>query len=118
MTPEEVVWFINHKYGEQAYLIETDKQILIFSRVSKWVIFKKDFIKFHIYTLFHFNDTEREHYHVQDRSTNLDYLVFRAIIHDYKFIDWKEFQQSWELFLLGREVESRVAAWEWIASLV
>jgi hypothetical protein len=52
MTPEEVVWFINHKYGEQAYLVETDEQILIFSRVSKWVIFKKDFTKFHIYTLF------------------------------------------------------------------
>ena len=116
MTPEEVVWFINHKYGEQAYLVETDEQILIFSRVSKWVIFKKDFTKFHIYTLFNFNDTEREHYHVQDRSINLDYLVFRAIVHDGKYIGWKEFCQNWELFLLGREIESRVAAWEWITS--
>ena len=116
MTANEVVWFINHKYGEQAYLVETDEKILIFSRVSKWVIFKKDFERFHIYTLFHFNDTERKHYHAQDRSTNIDYLVFRAIVHDNEYINWQDFRKSWELFLLGREIECRAAAWDWITS--
>lgn len=116
MTAQEVAWFINHKYGEQAYVVEDDEKFVILSLKSKWVIFKKDFAKFHTYTLFHFNDVEREHYHVQDRSVNLDYLIFRAIIHDYKYVDWKEFCNSWELFLLGREVESRAAAWEWICN--
>ena len=29
MTAQEVVWFINHKYGEQAYIVETNDQIAI-----------------------------------------------------------------------------------------
>ena len=119
MTAQEVVWFINHKYGEQAYVVETDDKILIFSYPSKWVIFKNDFAKFNFYTLFHFNDAEREHYHVQNRSQNIDYLVFTAIIHDYKdreqFISWPDFCKSWELYLLGQEITSRAAAWEWIS---
>ena len=120
MTASEVVWFINHKYGEQAYLVETDEKILIFSRVSKWIIFKNDFARFHIYTLFHFNDAEREHYHIQNKSGNIDYLVFTAIVHDIEnknnFTSWQDFRKSWELYLLGREVESRAAAWDWITS--
>ena len=64
MTVQEVVWFINHKYGEQAYVVETEKEIFLFSLKSKWIIKKSDFKHFHTYTLFHFNDVEREHYHV------------------------------------------------------
>ena len=117
MTPDEVVWFINHKYGEQAYIVETNEEILIFSRTSKWIIFKKDFSKFHIYTLFHFNDIERKHYHIQNRSGNIDYLVFQAVMHDNKnnHIDWLEFKRLWEMYLLGREIEERATKWEWLA---
>lgn len=119
MTVQEVVWFMNHKYGEQAYVVETKKEILLFSLKSKWIIKKSDFKHFHTYTLFHFNDVEREHYHVQLKSQNLDYLVYQAIAHDnenipYSNNDWKQFNEMWNMYLLGREIEGRVAAWDWL----
>jgi hypothetical protein len=118
MSPQEVVWFINHKFGEQAYLVEDNDKIVILSLKSKWIIFKKDFARFHTYTLFHFNDVEREHYHVQNKSQNIDYLVYIALMHDNggKYSAWKQFCESWELFKLGREIESRAAAWNFITS--
>ena len=46
MTSSEVVWFINHKYGEQAYVVETEKQVLIFTVKSKWIVQKDDKARF------------------------------------------------------------------------
>jgi hypothetical protein len=119
MTVQEVVWFMNHKYGEQAYVVETEKEIFLFSLKSKWIIKKSDFKHFRTYTLFHFNDVEREHYHVQLKSQNLDYLVYQAIAHDndnipYSDKDWKRFNEMWDMYLLGREIEGRAAAWDWL----
>ena len=118
MSPQEVVWFVNHKFGEQAYLVENDEKITILTLKSKWVIFKKDFSRFHIYTLFHFNDEEREHYHIQNKSRNIDYLVYIALTHDNggRYSEWKQFCENWELFKLGREIESRASAWNFITS--
>lgn len=121
MTVQEVVWFMNHKYGEQAYVVETKKEILLFSLKSKWIIKKSDFKHFRTYILFHFNDVEREHYHVQLKSQNLDYLVYQAIAHDnenipYSNNDWKQFNEMWNMYLLGREVEGRAAAWDWLCN--
>jgi len=121
MTAQEVVWFINHKYGEQAYIVETGNRIFLFSLKSKWFIKKTDYQRFHYYTLFHFNDVEREHYHVQMKSKDLDYLVYQAIAHDndnipYSKEDWKQFNEKWNMYLLGREIESRAAAWDWLVA--
>ena len=120
MTVDEVVWFINHKYGEQAWFIETDKAIEIYTTKSKWLIMKNDYKNFHIYTLFHFNNCEGAHYHMQRRGYNLDYLVYQAIMHDNDTIfstddTWKEFNRSWEMYKLGREIEERAIVWNWLA---
>ena len=34
MTPNEVVWYANHKYGEMAYMVETNDAYLIFTTES------------------------------------------------------------------------------------
>ena len=46
MTPEEVVWFANHKYGENAYLIESETELLILTARSKWRILLNDLRRF------------------------------------------------------------------------
>lgn len=118
MTAHEVVWFINHKYGEQAYIVETEKQILIFTAKSKWIVAKNDYKRFRYYTLFHFNNLQNQGYHVQMKGYNVDYLTYCAIMHDNEHFqtqqDWYDFMESWQLFLLGREIESRAAAWDYL----
>ena len=119
MTAQEVVWFINHKYGEQAYIVETNDQILLFTKESKWVINKNDYSKFHCYTLFHSNNKQGNGFHVQMRGNHIDFLVYQAIMHDNKEIfsnreTWDNFQNAWELFLLGRKIEAEISAWEWM----
>ena len=117
MTAHEVEWFINHKYGEQAYLVETDKQILIFTAKSKWIVQKSDFKRFQFYTLFHSNNTQGYGYHVQMRNKNLDYLVYCAIMHDNGLEqNWDEFLQNWDLYCLGREIEERTAQFQWLST--
>ena len=114
MTAQEVVWFINHKYGEQAYVVETEKQILIFTAKSKWIVQKTDYESFRYYTLFHFNNAQGSGYHVQMRGHDIDFMVYSAIMHDLELgYDWNGFLQSWKLFLLGREIEERAAAFQW-----
>lgn len=119
MTAYEVEWFLNHKYGEQAYVVETEKQILIFTAKSKWIVAKNDYDRFHFYTLFHSNNKTGTGFHVQMRGSAIDYLTYCAITHDreeyYTLQDWHDFVESWHLFLLGREIESRVAAWNYLS---
>ena len=92
VTAYEVAWFINHKYGEQAYVIETEQQILIFTAKSKWIVQKTDYRRFHFYTLFHSNNTQGYGYHVQMRGNHIDYLVYCAIMHDNGLLqDWNYF---------------------------
>lgn len=119
MTAQEVVWFINHKYGEQAYIVETNDQILLFTKESKWIINKNDYSKFHCYILFHSNNKQGNGFHVQMRGNHIDFLVYQAIMHDNKEIfsdreTWDDFQNAWELFLLGRKIEAEINAWEWM----
>lgn len=117
MTSYEVVWFLNHKYGEQAYVIETDKQILIFTSKSKWIIFKDDRKRFKAYTLFHSNYEKGEGYHIQRYGNCIDFLTWCAVTHDmeeyYEDKDFQKFTLSWELYLLGRECEERAALFQW-----
>lgn len=115
VTAQEVVWFINHKYGEQAYVVETEEQILIFTAKSKWIVQKTDYERFRYYTLFHYNFAQGSGYHVQMHGYAQDFMVYYAIMHDMGMeYDWQGFLQSWKLYLLGREVESRAAAFEWL----
>ena len=118
MTAYEVEWFLNHKYGEQAYVVQTEKQILIFTAKSKWIVAKNDYDRFHFYTLFHSNNKTGTGFHVQMRGRNIDYLVYCAIMHDNDDFwgkqNWYNFMESWRLFLLGREIESRAAAWDYL----
>ena len=117
MTAYEVAWFINHKYGEQAYVIETEQQILIFTAKSKWIVQKTDYQRFHFYTLFHSNNTQGYGYHVQMRGNRIDYLVYCAIMHDNGLLqDWNYFLNSWQLYCLGRQIEERAALFEWYMS--
>lgn len=41
MTPQEIVWFINHKYGEQAYIVDDGKEIRIFTAKAFGVFLKQ-----------------------------------------------------------------------------
>ena len=119
MTSSEVVWFINHKYGEQAYVVETEKQVLVFTAKSKWIVQKDDKKRFGFYTLFHFNLARGEGFHVQMRGRNIDFLVWCALTHDmeefYTIDKWNDFIQSWELFQLGQECEERAALFKWFS---
>ena len=120
MTSSEVVWFMNHKYGEQAYVIETEKQVLVFTAKSKWIVQKDDKERFGFYTLFHFNATEGKGFHKQMRGNHIDFLIWCAIMHDmdrfYANYEWNDFMNAWELYLLGREIEARAAAFEWLSA--
>ena len=116
MTAQEVVWFINHKYGEQAYVVETEKQILIFTAKSKWIVQKSDYNRFRFYTLFHSNNAQGYGYHVQMRNKNIDYLVYCAIMHDAGIPqNWNDFLNRWELYCLGIEVKERAAIFQWLS---
>ena len=117
MTAHEVEWFINHIYGEQAYVVETEKQILIFTAKSKWIVQKTDYDRFQFYTLFHSNNTQGYGYHVQMRNKNIGYLVYCAIMHDAEIIqNWDKFLTRWELYCLGRKIEERAAAFQWFSN--
>ena len=114
MTVHDVVWFINHKYGEQAYVVETEEQILIFTAKSKWIVQKTDYKRFQYYTLFHFNYAQGSGFHVQMRGYAKDFMVYYAVMHDMGLpYDWSGFLQSWALYNLGREVEERAAIFQW-----
>ena len=65
MTPQEVVWFFNHKHGERAYLVETEQYLQIFTSKSKWKIIKDDYRRFRQYTLYHFSMRAGQGYHKQ-----------------------------------------------------
>ena len=120
MTSSEVVWFINHKYGEQAYVVETETQILIFTAKSKWIVQKEDMKRFGFYTLFHFNLEEGAGFHRQMRGYNIDFLVWCAIMHDmdefYPNSAWNKFYEDWQMYLLGREIEERAATFKWLSA--
>lgn len=119
MTSSEVVWFINHKYGEQAYVVETETQVLVFTAKSKWIVQKDDKERFGFYTLFHSNLASGKGFHVQMRGHHVDFLVWCALTHDmekfYAIEEWNEFVKAWELFLLGRECEERAAIFQWLS---
>lgn len=116
MTAQEVEWFINHIYGEQAYVVETEKQILIFTAKSKWIVQKTDYNRFRFYTLFHSNNVQGYGYHVQMRNKNIDYLVYCAIMHDAELPqNWSDFLNRWELYCLGVEVKERAAIFQWLS---
>ena len=101
MTSSEVVWFINHKYGEQAYVVETEKQVLVFTAKSKWIVQKDDKKRFGFYTLFHSNLAKGEGFHVQMRGRHVNFLVWVAVTHDmddfYAIREWNDFVNAWEL---------------------
>ena len=53
------------------------------------------------------------------RGNHIDFLVYQAIMHDNKKVfsnceTWNNFQNAWELFLLGRKIEAEISAWEWM----
>lgn len=117
MTADEVVDFFNHKVGERAYVINEEDKIRIFTKDSKWLIFK-DYNKCGSkYILYHSSSAkDHKHYHAQMESYNLDFLIFRACIHDYDdlprgFGNWENFKRSWEYFCLGRDIAESVEKW-------
>lgn len=118
MTPQEVVWFFNHKHGEKAYVVETKTHVHIFTTKSKWQIIKADHARFHQYTLYHFSSVAGEGYHKQMVGYNLDYLVFCACYHDEENCvfsrDFIEFKRLWDMYCFGREVEERALCWDWL----
>lgn len=117
MTIDEVVFFANHRFGETAYLIEDNNEFLLFTAQSKWRILKKDFSRFHKYILYHSNNTTMEGFHRQKDGVSLDFLIFDAIRHDNNAmngISWEEFHRLWGMYLLGREVESRAATFNFL----
>lgn len=117
MTPDEVVWFANHKYGECAYLIEYGNEMIILTAKSKWRILLNDLHRFGHYTLFHLNHaTDRVYYHKQCESRDLDFLIYYAIRHDLNIpCDMREFERLWNMYCLGRELEESVAAFEFLS---
>lgn len=121
MTPDEACFFYNHKYGEQAYLITDNMNILhIYTIKGKWMINLNDLRRFGVYTLSHGNEVEGAHYHKQMRGHDLTYLVFYAMCHDsptgcYGSIDnYNEFRRLWLMYQLGRQCEERAYRWDWL----
>ena len=112
MTIQEIEWFANHKYGECVYLIPSDDELLILTMKSKWRIILKDRKRFGTYTLFHLNHaTDRQYYHKQCNSVNLEWLVYYAIRHDLDIpADYQEFNRLYEMWKLGRQIEESIAA--------
>lgn len=116
MTINEVVFFLNHKHGETAYVIQENRELIIYTSKSKWRIMLDDFVRFNRYTLIHSNHAYNEGYfHNQCSSVSLDYLVYYAITHDLGLpYDWKEFQRLWEMYKLGRELEESCSRWAFL----
>ena len=117
MTADEVIWFINHKYGEQAALDETSDLIKIYTGKSTWLIHKHDYEKFGRYELFHANQTTHIGYHRQMYGYTIPYLVYCAVMHDYPPIfstrkTWDEFQNMWDLYQLGQSLWKSVCEWD------
>lgn len=122
LEAEDVVWFVNHKCGEIAYMIDEGDIIRIFTKDSKWMIYKDINRCSREYTLYHSSSSSNhKHYHVQMTSLRMDYLIWRACIHDYpeaqkKFTSWPQFLASFELYLLGREIAERASLWDFVVA--
>ena len=118
ISVQNVIDFFNHKAGELAYFIEEEDKYRIFTRDSKWLIFK-DFNKISSrYILYHSSSSNNhKHYHNQMDSDFLDYLVFRACVHDYRgelpneISTWPAFKHAWEMYCLGRDIAESVGKW-------
>lgn len=109
MNIYEIEWFVNHKYGENVYLIKTGKEILIFTAKGKWRLLLDDLRKFGHYTLYHVNHNLKG-YHYQCDGHCTEWLVYYAIRHDLDVpVDFKEFQRLYDMYCLGREAEENVA---------
>jgi hypothetical protein len=120
MKPVDVVFFLNHKHGEVAYLSYGEKEIEIFTAKSKWIIHLNDYARFGKFTLSHLNyEGDREYYHRQTTGTSVDYLVYMAIRHDvgmaYSWEDWKEFQNSWDMYIYGQKLQESCSTWAFLA---
>lgn len=120
MTPLEVVYFCNHKYGESAYVVEDDNWVYLFTRYSKWLIKKSDFKNFGKYTLFHSNNDKGNGYHIQKHGRDLDFLVYEAVCHDAiereKRLSFTDFKRSWELYIYGQMLYESVCSFEFLAN--
>ena len=119
MTPQEVVWFFNHKHGERAYLVETEQYLQIFTSKSKWKIIKDDYRRFKQYTLYHFSTRAGQGYHKQMNGRTLEYLVYCACCHDETETyttpkTWNEFCRLYDMYCYGREIEERANCWDWL----
>lgn len=119
MTPQEVVWFFNHKYGEKAYVIENDTHVHIFTPKSKWQIIKADYPRFKEYTLYHWSTKAGKGYHKQMKGRNLDYLVFCACFHDEEKCvfprDFTEFRRRWDLYNYGQQLAESCMRFAWLS---
>lgn len=110
MTIDQVVEYANHKYGEIAYLIETDTVISLYTSKGIWKILKNDLKRFGHYTLCHKNHYhDTDYYHRQCTSMNLPFLVYYAVMHDYGQVSygrdaWKQFQYDYEMFCYGQRL--------------
>lgn len=118
MTPGEVVWFCNHKYGETAWMIEDKNWIYLYTLSSKWLIKKNDFHRFGKYTLFHSNHIEGEGYHIQKQGHDLDFLVYEAVSHDAveksRRLNFLDFKKSWEMYKYGQELFEQVQTFNFL----
>ena len=119
MTPSEVVWFCNHKYGEIAYMTEDNDWVYLYTLHSKWLIKKSDFSRFGRYTLFHSNCAEGEGYHIQKQGHDLDFLVYSAIVHDAversKRIEFVDFKRKWDMYQYGQQLWESVQCFNFLA---
>lgn len=109
MTPSEVIWFINHKYGERAYLVESETEYRIFTQESVWRIFKSDWQHYKGYYLYHSNKLRGSGYHRQGEiSRELSKLIWYVALHDsydLTFVrDWLAFNKSWRLYCYGQRL--------------
>ena len=119
MTIDDVVGFCNHLYGETAWLLEDKECIYLFTLRSKWFIRKSDYKRFGFYTLYHFNEKERQHYHPQKRNPCLNFLIYEAICHDaaekeerFKFSD---FLKAWDIFEYGQRLYESTQIFNFLA---
>ena len=119
MTPSEVVWFCNHKYGETAWLIEDKDYIYLYTLYSKWLIRKNDFKRFGKYTLFHSNSIEGKGYHIQKQGHDLDFLIYCAVVHDAvernKRIEFVDFKRNWDMYQYGQQLWESVQCFNFLA---
>lgn len=117
MNASEVVWFLNHKYGETAALEETSDAFIIYTSKSDWKIFKSDFKRFGRYALYHSNNCEGKNHHLQMYGYTVPYLIYCAITHDLPQIfgdrkSWDAFQESWQRYLYGQQLWKSVIKWD------